>query len=239
MKRILRHLWFLLLLPVFVACGDDDAVLEKEFTEFQEESIVYFNEIAMGFEFGGYPEITRKWKVPMKVFIGGSRDSRLLQEFNDIKDEINALATDGFEMIEVQDSIEANYYLFFGSGTEYAGHFPYQAEYVPFNWGLFYLVFNQRAEFISGHMYVDIDRADYTEQLHLLREELTQSIGLAKDSKRYPSSIFQQDWTTTTTYAEIDREMIRLLYHPNMVVGLSESGATAIIQNIYRAENAD
>ncbi|MCA6078724.1 DUF2927 domain-containing protein [Fulvivirga sedimenti] len=238
MIRKYRHLWVLLLLPAFVACSDDD-VVSREFTPFQEEAMVYFNEIALGFEFGQFPEITRKWKVPMRVFIGGRPDSRLLQEFADIKDEINSLATDGFEMIEVQDSLEANYYLFFGSGTEYVKHFPYQSEYVPFNWGLFYLVFNQRAEFIGGHMYVDIDRANNTEQLHLLREELTQSLGLAKDSKRYPTSIFQQDWTTTTNYAEIDRELIRLLYNPNMVVGVSAAGSTAIIKNIYREENAD
>ena len=32
-------------------------------------------------------------------------------------------------------------------------------------------------------MYVDIVRADMNEQKHLLREELTQSLGLARDSQ--------------------------------------------------------
>ncbi len=239
MIKTTRYFLFLLIGFCLISCSDDESVAVKEFTDFQEESIVYFNEIALGFEFGSYPEITRKWKVPMKIFVGGDPSSALKQEFDRVKNEINSLVTDGFEMIEVQDSLEANFYLFLGSGNDYAGHFPYQSQYISSNWGLFYIIFNQRAELIGGHMYVDTKRADDVAQRHLLREELTQSLGLAKDSYRYPNSIFQQDWTTTNDYIDIDRELIRLLYHPNMVVGLDKVGSTAVIQNIYREENAD
>ena len=62
-------------------------------------------------------------------------------------------------------------------------------------------------------MYVDIYRANDQEQKHLLREELTQSLGLFNDSYKYPESIFYQDWTTTTEYAQIDRELIDMLYN--------------------------
>ncbi len=60
------------------------------------------------------------------------------------------------------------------------------------------------------------------EQKHLLREEFTQSLGLARDSQLYMESIFQSNWTTTIKYAPIDRDLIRLLYHPKMSVGLNE-----------------
>ena len=40
-------------------------------------------------------------------------------------------------------------------------------------------------------MYVDIFRANEQGQLHLLREELTQSLGLGQDSEKYLNSIFQ------------------------------------------------
>ena len=69
-------------------------------------------------------------------------------------------------------------------------------------------------------MYVDIYRANTIEQRHLLREELTQSLGLAKDSFKYPNSIFQSSWTQTLNYMEIDKDMIRY-YHPNMSTGLN------------------
>jgi hypothetical protein len=36
-----------------------------------------------------------------------------------------------------------------------------------------------------------------------------------------------------------NKEIIRLLYHPNMVVGLDALGCEAIIANIYSEENSD
>ena len=63
-------------------------------------------------------------------------------------------------------------------------------------------------------MYVDIERTSTNDgQKHLLREELTQSLGLCNDSYDYPESIFYQGWTETTEYAEIDKELIQMLYN--------------------------
>ena len=49
------------------------------------------------------------------------------------------------------------------------------------------------------------------ERSHLIREEITQSLGLFRDSWRYPDSIFYQGWTATGEYASIDGPTIRLL----------------------------
>jgi hypothetical protein len=63
-------------------------------------------------------------------------------------------------------------------------------------------------------MYVDIYRCESLDgQKHLLREELTQSLGLFNDSYKYENSIFQQRWTETTEYAPIDRVLIDMLYN--------------------------
>jgi hypothetical protein len=85
-------------------------------------------------------------------------------------------------------------------------------------------------------MYVDIVRANAVEQKHLLREELTQSLGLAKDSNKYPESIFYADWTTTNKYANIDRDLVRLLYHPEMAVGLTETQVEETLTEIILSE---
>jgi len=85
-------------------------------------------------------------------------------------------------------------------------------------------------------MYVDIDRANLTEQKHLLREELTQSLGLANDSQIYMGSIFQSIWTTTTKYALIDKDLIRLLYHSDMSVGLNENQVDGVLREILISE---
>lgn len=86
-------------------------------------------------------------------------------------------------------------------------------------------------------MYVDIFRANETEQKHLLREELTQSLGLGKDSPWYSDSIFQQTFSTKTTeYAEIDKELIRLLYHPDMAIGLNKVQVDVVLTDILVSE---
>tara|TARA_B100001093_G_scaffold520464_1_gene616279 strand:+ start:7859 stop:8116 length:258 start_codon:yes stop_codon:yes gene_type:complete len=85
-------------------------------------------------------------------------------------------------------------------------------------------------------MYVDINRANLAEQKHLLREELTQSLGLARDSQKYPESIFQSAWTTTTKYTSIDSDLIRLLYHPDMRIGLTKDQVDVVLKEILYNE---
>ena len=48
----------------------------------------------------------------------------------------------------------------------------------------------------------------------------------------YPDSIFQQDWTRTTRYAAIDRDIIRLLYDPSLDVGLDDSELDCVLADI-------
>ncbi len=65
---------------------------------------------------------------------------------------------------------------------------------------------------------------------HVIREELTQAMGLLNDSPRYPGSIFQQDpYDRPTEYLEIDREVIRLLYDPNGRAGMPPHAVEAAI----------
>lgn len=234
---------FLLLFSLFIvilisSCSKDDDDILPEFilSEYEIDVIDYFKDIALGFEFGNTSNITRKWNSEMKVFIGGEPSFELLAEFEKIRTEINELKTDGFNVTVVDDSLQSNYYIFFGSGTKYAEMFPDEANLVNSNWGLFYLLWNGQNQFYSGHMYVDIIRANSIEQKHLLREEFTQSLGFARDSQLYMESIFQSDWTTTIEYAPIDQDLIRLLYHPEMSVGLNELEVDNALREILSSE---
>ena len=223
MKTKFLLLFSLCIVILMSSCSKNDDILpEFILSEYETDLIDYFKDIALGFEFGITNNITRKWNSGMKVFIGGEPSFELLAEFEKIRAEINELTTDGFNVTVVNDSLQSNYYIFFGSGTKYAEMFPEESNLVNSNWGLFYLLWNSQNQFYSGHMYVDIIRANSMEQKHLLREEFTQSLGLARDSQLYMESIFQSNWTTTIKYAPIDRDLIRLLYHPKMSVGLNE-----------------
>jgi hypothetical protein len=70
------------------------------------------------------------------------------------------------------------------------------------------------------------------ERRHLLREELTQSLGLMNDTNDYPDSIFYQAWTITTQYSEIDKKIIRLLYHQDIKAGMNRLQVEELIKTI-------
>ncbi len=230
-----RKLFYLLALAILVSsCSkdDDDFRPASLLSAYDLDVIDYFKDIALGFEFGTASKITRKWGPEMNVFVGGEPGTELLDELDRILAEINDLATDGFKVSIVNDSLESNYYVFFGSASSYAEIFPSQSEYINSNWGLFWVYWSGANQLNSGHMYVDIIRADSAEQKHMLREEFTQSLGLARDSPRYMNSIFQSAWTSTNEYASIDKDLIRLLYHPEMSIGLNETQVEQVLTNI-------
>ena len=232
-------LFFLAITILFSSCSKDVEYVypETELYAYDLKVIDYFKDIALGFEFGGASEITRRWTIDMKIFVGGTAAPELLIELDDIIGEINTLSTNGHAIEIVSDTLESNFYIYFGSGSSYAEIFPSQSSLVDSNWGLFSIFWNGLSELNRGYMYVDIFRANETEQKHLLREELTQSLGLGKDSPKYADSIFQQSFSTKTTeYAQIDRDLIRLLYHPEMAIGLNKVQVDVVLTDILVSE---
>lgn len=207
-----------------------------ELNAFQLLTVDYFKEIALGFEFGNASQITRKWREPMRVFVTGSTNTELREELDVIVNELTALITDDFEISFVETREASNYVVFFGSGDQYGQMFSAAAGAVASNWGLFFVNWDSEQYLNSGHMYVDIFRANDLERRHLLREEFTQSLGLARDSDRFTNSIFQSAWTRTVNYSDLDRELIRLLYHPDITTGLNDVQTEIAVRRILAAE---
>ena len=162
-------LFFLLILTFSTSCNKDSGLIELELDEYEIDVIHYFKKVALGFEFGITPKITRKWSLDMKIFVGGEPNTELMVELEKIKEEINELATDGFEIKIENDSLRSNYYIFFGSGIQYAKIYAGQQSLIESNWGLFSVFWNGQNYINSDSMYVDITRANLTEQKHLLR----------------------------------------------------------------------
>ena len=171
------------------------------------EVMEYFNEVVMNTEFDGSRSNAFKWKKDMKIYVEGEYSSELNSELDRIVGELNEIINT-IEIEVVTNRCEANMFVYFGTPEGYNYNHPgVSRSRLESNWGYF-LVDSK-----GGSMYVDIYRANDQEQKHLLREELTQSLGLFNDSNKYPESIFYQDWTTTTEYAQIDRELIDMLYN--------------------------
>ena len=172
-----------------------------------QEVIDYYNEVVMNSEFDGSVSEPTKWTTDMKIYVEGQPSSELLSELKRVVGELNDIINP-IDLIIVNNKSEANMFVYFGSANNFANMYPsLDRNRLENNWGYFTVGVNK------GKMYVDITRANNEEQKHLLREELTQSLGLLNDSNKYPESIFYQDWTTTTKFAPIDRELIDMLYN--------------------------
>lgn len=237
-----RLLYILLLLGLLLtSCAEDEPIMVDEpqpvedtfsmLSEYDRSVIIYFESIALGFEFGNASAVVRKWQEPLKYHLLGEKNATLEAELESIITEITEL-TEGRMVVEpAPDSASANYYIFLGKGSDYGRLFPSSASFVRSNWGLFNVSWDSALNLNYGRMYVDTHRASLDGQKHLLREEFTQSLGLAKDSNVHNRSIFYGPWTMTTSYARIDRDLIRLLYHPDITSG---DNATVVRQKLVK-----
>jgi len=179
--------------------------------EFSPEAKEYFKKVAYGNEFNSGNTSLKKWNQDVKIYVFGDKRDYLMSELKDIVSELNGLIST-INITIVSNESDANLIVLFGSAQEYNEFESNSVGYTDQNQGLF-IVYG-REELTHATMYVDIERTSTNDgQKHLLREELTQSLGLCNDSYDYPESIFYQGWTETTEYSEIDKELIQMLYN--------------------------
>ena len=108
----------------------------------------------------------------------------------------------------------------------------YIPEYVEGNWGFFYISWDDNKRITHCKVAVATDVTSHQERQHLIREEVTQSLGLINDSWLYSGSIFYQGWTTTTAYAPIDRALIEMLYRTEVQPGMSQSATLGVLSGL-------
>ena len=179
--------------------------------EYSEEAKSYYSEIVTKNEYNkNYTP--KKWYKDMKIFVKGNKVGYLMNELNKVVSELNGLIS-GINIEIVDSESESNFIVYFGGQKGYNQICPTSIGYTEHNYGLF-VINSSNGEITDGSMYVDIDRTSRSNgEKHLLREELTQSLGLTNDSYKYPESIFYGEWTETTKYTELDKEVIKILYN--------------------------
>ena len=179
--------------------------------EFSPEAKEYFNKVAYGSEFDGGNSSLQKWDQDINIYVVGDKRDYLMSELNDIVSELNGLIST-ININIVDNESDANFFILFGSQQDYNNYDSESIGYTEHNQGLFIAYGGENLT--KATMYVDIERTSTIDgKKHLLREELTQSLGLCNDSYDYPESIFFQGWTETTEYTEIDKELIQMLYN--------------------------
>lgn len=231
----IRHHFFIKILFCFfilncTACHRKVPKWKEQILSTLTEEQKYFCEVALSSEFGKKYHKVRKWNKDIHIFVTGVPSPYLEKELREVLSELNAMISD-IQLVLVKKPEQANIKLLFGAAEDYVNMENHARSRVKDNWGLVYVFPNWRGEIKHGTLYIDVFRAkDEVAQRHLLREELTQSLGLLNDSWAHRESIFYQGWTTTTHYSDLDRKMIKMLYDERIKPGMKFKKVVDVLQ---------
>jgi hypothetical protein len=164
----------------------------------------------------------------LRIRVTGTRTAEDDATIRQVMQELNDLLN-GSGVQLVRDDRNPNVEIIYAPESQFRQLEP---NYVPGNLGFFWVRWNSSVINYARILITNTNRVTQRERSHLLREELTQVLGLMRDSNRYPNSIFYQGWTDVTEYAEIDRTLIRMLYHPQLRPGMTQSQAVAALQTL-------
>ncbi len=192
--------------------------------DYSQEEINYFIDIALGAEFGDEIPVIKKWIDDVRIKVNGEPTEADLQTLINIIDDLNELVA-GIK-IKLVDRNE-NLIITFSPETEFSTIDP---NYVPTNYGFFWTLWHDDNFVIyDANILVSSTGITQQERSHLIREELTQSLGLMNDSNKYKDSIFYQEWTDVTKFSDVDKAIIKLLYLKKIKPGMSKEQVLKVL----------
>jgi hypothetical protein len=183
-----------------------------------------FTEVALGSEFGQAKQVVRKWVKPIRLYITHQVGDKALHE-KLLDAHIDHLAAiTGHDIKRVQNPQHANVRLFFTRESkllplirQYSGKASVQHERGSVC--LASIRSNAVDEIVAAVIYIPVDRARrHAKLLACIVEELTQALGLPRDSDAVFPSIFN-DKTVNYLLTGLDDILLRMLYDPRMLPG--------------------
>jgi hypothetical protein len=195
----------------------EDQISEETMTAISEHEIEYFFETALGAEYGSSLPVIHKWSDNIRIQINGTPTSEDLDTLNQVINELNSLInTITLDIVTRNPNID----IYFDTVDRFPS---IEQNYVSGNMGFFWAWWNNAGAFYKGKILIASDGISQRERSHLIREELTQILGIMNDSNKYEDSIFYIEWTDTTEYLPIDKVVISLLYDPRLKLGMTQS----------------
>ena len=180
-----------------------------------KEVIEYHEEVANHGEISKSVGL-RFYKEDVKIFVDGKVDEYLKIELDNIIKELNELI-DPINIYYVDNKQESNMDIYFGDMESFMKIYKleYDREFIEHNWGAFW-IYPKGTTIILSKVFIDTERTNSDiSRKHLLREEVTQALGLRNDSYKYSDSMFYAKWKNITAYSNLDKEIIK--YHYNVV----------------------
>jgi len=183
--------------------------------DFSNEELQYFYEIAYNTERNIFDKKKNKkrlqfWIKDLTIKLHGDYTKNDSLEIVRIIDELNLLMNDiSIRFVDSKNNVD----IYFIKPHEFENYIEHSAG----QWGYFLVQYNIRSIIL-------VDKY-LTNQLrnHILREEITQILGLCNDTNDYRTSIFYKGFSDITELSEIDKKLIQLLYNYNLPYFLSKT----------------
>jgi len=195
-----------------------DNLKTKKQANVNDKTFAYFKEVALNLEFNNADNgIIKKWVNPIKLQVIGQPTSADKETLRVVVGELSELTKLPFEFVSTKD--KSNMRIHFVPEQKFAQIVP---SYQPGNSGFFWVNWNEAKHITQATILISTTGITQKERSHLIREELTQSMGLMADSQKYPDSIFYQGWTEVNEYSAVDKQVIQMLYDPQVKPGMDE-----------------
>ena len=151
-----------------------------------------------------------RWNQDIKIYLAGTVSKANKKEIIKVIIELNRLIKP-LKINLVQKPAQANSIVYFGSLDGYNASLNTEKKLTNDYYGHFHIKTFQQ-EIQKSTIYINTAKATLKRQKHIIREELTQSLGLINDAYDYPNSIFYQGYSETTEFTTMDKAVIQLLY---------------------------
>ncbi len=185
----------------------------------------YFLEIALGSEFGSHQSRIKKWNRDIDVRVKGQPTQDDIQTLKQVMSELSTLTR---LQIRLTAREGADIEIYFVPKSEFS---QIEKHYKLGNAGFFWSWWNPLTnEIYRARILISTTGLTQQERNHLIYEELTQSLGLMKDSNRYADSIFYRPWSRITSFSEMDKAVIELLYHQAIRLGMNRKKVIKVLE---------
>jgi hypothetical protein len=205
-----------LLLFFLISCQQKEKPQDRVYTE---EEIDYFVEIALNTEYGNNDHLVIKWMEDIRIQLHGEPTPTDEDNLDQIMAELGSLQSE----IWIYTDDDPNVHIYFTSIEEFQ---EIESAYVPGSDGFVNVNYDEDGIYSANIFVLSDQEENYSH--HILLEEFTQSIGLLNDSDWYEDSVFHIDLNSVTEYSEIDRAIISMLYHPDILPEMDEEEVRAV-----------
>jgi hypothetical protein len=184
----------------------------------------YFYTVALGVASGDKYTVVTKWAEPEVTVRVHGGDAKSRSCLNTVISDFNALtATSDLKLTSSAADIELHI-------TKVSKFKSIMPQYRAGNDGFVHVQWSGLHHITSAIVLIRATGNNATDRCHLIREQLTEGMGLLGNTGKYPRSIFYNKYyPVVTRYSAIDKEVIRLLYSDAVQPGDDKKSVRAAV----------